>query len=229
MGVKELIHFLLFIFRRNKHDSKRKSSQGKKTWLLFSRLLNRLLFLIRKSLTVVFALFPWSLEKEWYSENVFIDSAGQRSQLNTGCHWTSNRGNIRFLVIPLFARLYLLVIGPSATLSDVITVLSCSVSISLAWKALRVFRPLPDFLPYLQRKWCTEVPWKIREIEGGKYAGIKIARLLATLFVICTSPVMHFLAPPLPPPPPPKKKRKKERSIVFNFSWEDCNIQERLQ
>ena len=155
MGVKELIHFLLFIFRRNKHDSKRKSSQGKKTWLLFSRLLNRLLFLIRKSLTVVFALFPWSLEKEWYSENVFIDSAGQRSQLNTGCHWTSNRGNIRFLVIPLFARLYLLVIGPSATLSDVITVLSCSVSFSLAWKALLVSRPLPDFLPYLRRKWCT--------------------------------------------------------------------------
>ena len=81
MGVKELIHFLLFIFRRNKHDSERKSSQGKKTWLPFSRLLNRLLFLIRKSLTVVFALFPWSLEKEWYSENVFIDSAGQQLQL----------------------------------------------------------------------------------------------------------------------------------------------------
>ena len=81
MGVKELIHFLLIIFRRNKHDSERKTSQGKKTWLPFSRLLNRLLFLIRKSLTVVFALFPWSLEKEWYSENVFIDSAGQQLQL----------------------------------------------------------------------------------------------------------------------------------------------------
>ena len=41
-------------------------------------------------------------------------------------------------------------------------------------------------------------------------------------------PQCIFLAPPSPSPPPPKKK-KKERSIVFNFSWVDCNIQERLK
>lgn len=121
-------------------------------------------------------------------------------------------------MIPLFARLYLLVIGPSATLSDVITVLSCSVSFSLAWKGLPVSRPSPDFLPYLRRKWCTEVPWKIREIEGCKYAGIKIARLLATLFVICTSPIMHFLAPPPPSPSPPPQKKEREKEALRSIS-----------
>ena len=29
-------------------------------------------------------------------------------------------------------------------------------------------------------------------------------------------------------PPPPKKKKKNCRIIVFDFSWDDCNTQEKL-
>ena len=30
------------------------------------------------------------------------------------------------------------------------------------------------------------------------------------------------------PPPPKKKKKKNCRIIVFDFSWDDCNTQEKL-
>ena len=173
MGVKELIHFLLFIFRRNKHDSERKSSQGKKTWLPFSRLLNRLLFLIRKSLTVVFALFPWSLEKEWYSENVYIDSAGQRSQLHIGCHETSNRETSDF---SWYLYLRAVSISDRTPSNFVITVLSGSVSFSLARKRCPSPGSYLTFFLTFEENDGLSCPWKIREIEGWKYAGIKIER-----------------------------------------------------
>ena len=37
---------------------------------------------------------------------------------------------------------------------------------------------------------------------------------------------MHLVYP-LPPPPPPSKK--KFITIVFDLSWDDCNIQEKLE
>ena len=38
-------------------------------------------------------------------------------------------------------------------------------------------------------------------------------------FATCTSPIMHLIFPP----PPPKFCVR----IVFNFSWDSCNTQER--
>ena len=38
---------------------------------------------------------------------------------------------------------------------------------------------------------------------------------------------MYLLNPP-PPPPAPTKKKKNCRIIVFDFSWDDCNTQEKL-
>ena len=43
-------------------------------------------------------------------------------------------------------------------------------------------------------------------------------------YATTTSPIMHLICPP----PPQKKKQKKFRiSIVFNFSWDICNTQEK--
>ena len=45
-----------------------------------------------------------------------------------------------------------------------------------------------------------------------------------------------FVFPPIPPPPPPKKKKKRKKekekkciTIVFDFSWDDRNTQEKLE
>ena len=39
---------------------------------------------------------------------------------------------------------------------------------------------------------------------------------------------MHLVYPPPPPPPPPPSK-KNFITIVFDFSWDDCNIQDKLE
>ena len=36
-----------------------------------------------------------------------------------------------------------------------------------------------------------------------------------------------FAVPPPPPPPPPPTRKKIFLSIVFNFSWDNCNTQEK--
>ena len=37
-----------------------------------------------------------------------------------------------------------------------------------------------------------------------------------------------YLVNTTPPPPQKKKKKKNCRIIVFDFSWDDCNTQEKL-
>ena len=41
------------------------------------------------------------------------------------------------------------------------------------------------------------------------------------VFAICGSPIMHLVCPP------PPKKKKNCIIIVFNFSWDNCNSQEK--
>ena len=51
-------------------------------------------------------------------------------------------------------------------------------------------------------------------------------------FLLKIKTIHHFCiehnAPCLPPPPPPPSK-KKFITIVFDLSWDDCNIQEKLE
>ena len=45
------------------------------------------------------------------------------------------------------------------------------------------------------------------------------------VFAILIQTILHLV--PSPPPPPPKKKNY--MTIVFDSSWDDCNIQEKLK
>ena len=54
------------------------------------------------------------------------------------------------------------------------------------------------------------------------FSCIRIKIILDQL-AICTSPVIHPFAPPPPRPPPPTFCT----IIVFSFSWDDCNTQEK--
>ena len=54
--------------------------------------------------------------------------------------------------------------------------------------------------------------------------------LYETSYATCPSLIMHLVCAPRPlrpPPPPLPKKNKSCVSIVFNFSWDGCNTQEK--
>ena len=50
----------------------------------------------------------------------------------------------------------------------------------------------------------------------------------SSLLVICTSPTIHLICPKKTLPPPQKKKINCT-SIVFSFSWDNCNAQEKFK
>ena len=50
------------------------------------------------------------------------------------------------------------------------------------------------------------------------------------LLVICTSPTIHLICPKKTLPPTKKRKLIENcTSIVFSFSWDNCNAQEKLK
>ena len=70
--------FCCFRWRLSGRDNRKRKLLGNETSSLFSRPPNKASFPTRTSLTVAFALFQWSLGREWYSGNVYTGSAGQR-------------------------------------------------------------------------------------------------------------------------------------------------------